>query len=168
MGRGPAIFSTPSIVFPQRCQRIDAQINSNLAVVLGRFGVNGPRFHSDAHEPSIRDFGHRRRKNLSLKAQFLAHRNPTDMRQANLLTIHLEMVVANGKPVVSALGLEAGILALLLEKVFKRFPQILDSHLWSTFRHFQHPRKFFFLQRVEFSTQLHFARVGYTRVHRMH
>ena len=155
-------------VSPQRCQRIDAQIDSDLAVVLGRFGVNGPRFDSDAHEPSIGDFGDRRRHNFPLKTQFLPHRNPPDMRQTNLFSFDLEMIVADGEPVITAFGSVTWIGPSSFKKVDECFTQVLDGHLRGAFRHLQHPWELFFLQRIEAPTQFHLARVGDSRVHCMH
>ena len=74
------------------------------------------------------------------------------MRQPDGVVLNMKLVVANGKPLVSALDLKAWILTTAFEEIGKRFTQILDGHLWRAFRHFQHPRICVFFQCIEFSS----------------
>lgn len=118
-------------------------------------GVDG-----DAGIPMIGHARNRRGHDMARKAERFAHTDPPQLWDPNPAVFDTELVVAEGKAVISPLPLEFRILGAASKEIFERAAELPNGDLRRVLSHFQHPRKFFTLDGVELTSKRGRARLG--------
>ena len=110
---------------------IDPAHRLAFAMDTGRIG----HLDGDTQKPAIRRAGDGAFDDSPDKPQRLVHVHPPKLRDMHLPTFDSQLIIGEGKAVVTALLLEGGILIHPGKEILKRLAPVHNGHLWRVFGH---------------------------------
>ena len=91
-------------------------------LMLGRFRLRN--FYCDGYNPSLCGAAYRGIENFPFETQLLVHPNPTQVRNADTITINIEVVITDLKAIMNAFLFLGRVRCLTIEEIFESGSQV--------------------------------------------